>query len=49
MLFILSFTKEFNNNQKRQTNIRPNESNIQLSSVSEINNPQYDNSHNSVI
>jgi len=30
MLFILSFKKEFNNNQKRQTNIRPNESNIQL-------------------
>jgi len=35
MLFILSFTKEFNNNQKRQTNIRPNESNIQLSVLSD--------------
>ncbi|GGF03889.1 hypothetical protein GCM10008027_31100 [Pseudoalteromonas gelatinilytica] len=32
-----------------ETKIRPNESNTQLFSVSEINNPQYDNSHNSVI
>ena len=35
--------------KKTQTKTLPNESNIQLFSVSEINNPLYDKSHNSVI